>query len=282
MAQQGGAHHQAVQPLRATPPGPVALRRGNDEAYQSLAARAFTPIQMKRTVNSLNLPAEIWKSKNDLYDRAVGEGRKLHEAMLNALRTPKVLTGDWDKRYATSVDKDGRGNLDSAASQKYRDGDFYSTDTWSSNSDEIAYGNFFNLTSGVMIAGSNYAAKDKDVEGTRRVDNTEVLFRQMCLVSQFVTGDPYAAARGLKELYCSSIANTITMDTVYMLGQSIRERSKETEYTPPSDEFYALLYTPNCRRLAFMLKDFPEAFAGRTITGIVVGPNTGYAKVKLN
>jgi len=157
------------------------------------------------------------------------------------------------------------------------------------------YDNAIDTAEGSISADWNYANRDparisdadhRDEEGyvTRGLPNSEILWRQYFEASKqrfwfFKKSRAKAAMTELNTLKRHGVQNSVSLQAGYMaLPDGVTYQTAHT-WLPGSDEFNAVLGTPNCSGAAFMLGDHVDETGGKSIRHIRA---TGEADASFN
>jgi len=157
------------------------------------------------------------------------------------------------------------------------------------------YDNTIDTTEGSISADWNYANRDparisdvdhRDEEDyvTRGLPNSEILWRQYFEASKqrfwvFKERRAKAAMSELNTLKRHGVQNSVSLQAGYMaLPDGVTYQTAHT-WLPGSDEFNAVLGTPNCSAAAFMLGDHVDETGGKSIRHIRA---TGEADASFN
>jgi hypothetical protein len=186
------------------------------------------------------------------------KGAALWKDMEDAAKaaTPKDVdtTDAWKKRYTTEFSGIGTGNV-----------------TVSSGPPTIVapYTNVFSGELDALTAAKyNFRDLDKQVETkVEPLPNSEVLWHQHRLALEKV-GKSTRSPGDLTHITRAEVGNDETCKVVSIVHEGAFGSPRE--FKPGTPDFEALLYTPNVRPAAFMLKDHPSL--KRTITRITTTP----------
>ncbi|KAI9653897.1 MAG: hypothetical protein M1831_005582 [Alyxoria varia] len=209
----------------------------------------------------------------DEFSSAKDTGKSLYEDLQNVLKdsNAKDKTGgdkkleDYKERWSNGKDKlappvDLRDELNSLGAGIGNE--YYQLELLSRNGDKVVFDNEWSVSQGVIIANDNDRGND-DRPTDDQLSLGEALFWEYDKLAKKDSED----IKKMKYHFRHSITNDLTqkiIDEVYKRLE--KDRSKEAlEIKPTSDEFFALLGTPNGRATAVMLKDHPVALGKKNI-----------------
>jgi len=133
------------------------------------------------------------------------------------------------------------------------------------------YINYINIDNGTITACINWRDKDGRYDG-KPLPNSEILYHQLLSVLKDRWIDP--SNFNLTRVIRGTIINEETCNTLdcsITLPRNVQSTRNFTyQFARGSDEYYAILGTPNAYSTLFLLKQHPSIFAEREITSIEV------------
>ena len=194
------------------------------------------------------------------FDTFVTAGKKLYANMQQRLTVEESdldTSKEFGERYNTKPEQDqppDQAVKKPAFGMKYK--------TASKGTEATAYENYMNVRGGVMGASYNFNTYDKN-EKAMQLPNSEILWNQYKMDAEQRGGE----VRGLNEIWRLSIASN-AQKVFAMCDVRLSQRSTGKRFDPPTDEFYALLATDNCKGISFMVTQHKQALGGKAIVGI--------------
>jgi hypothetical protein len=244
------------------------------------------------------LPA-IWAGLRDVYATYLGKGQALWNRLQAALEDydvdPSAMTaslqqlrGVYERRhrehYATAV-REGEGGLHSVSSSGFVD----------KPPDAVPQPNIYltnvDLTHGILNVIRSYATSDEarihDVDEKRKsaehvdigLPLSEILWQQYLETARstlWVVRDARARAMAqeISGITVHQSSNAITQQVVFMAyPDGTKWDTSDRTWMPDSEEFKAILATPNVAMAVHMLLDHMDEIGGKTITKLVTRGN---------
>jgi len=282
LALQGSVGNRAVQRLladagvaRRVPPVPVTSMAGSAPVVQCKRDAIYED--------------ELDRDEGEIYDESKERGEKLEaklsewkakrakwisgeEARPGKLSKSERTSGRMNERgYKTSTELAGKGGTIKMKTGRGRN----------APGGELAtpYDNLYDPQSGLFTAANNFKNLDTDEELPEPMPNSEVIWHQFrtalkteALNSSYPTlalgrrtfgpgqrkssHDKVSTEGKLRSIRRDKVINKVTRDTIFWCDQGLEvmeNRSEPVTVTPGSDDFSALLGTPNGNSAAWLL-----------------------------
>ncbi|MEM8998812.1 MAG: hypothetical protein AAGB24_00990 [Bacteroidota bacterium] len=150
------------------------------------------------------------------------------------------------------------------------------------------YENYFDLgENGEIVAESNWRDKDKESGAKdKSIPNNIMLWKQYELAAKNRelrgVGSEASAYENLKLITRHNIANSETVNTVKMAyGANAKWDKDVVQFLPGSEQFFAIIGTPNCKSIVRMLNERVSKLK-KTIEGVEVIPgDIGSVSIKI-
>ncbi len=242
------------------------------------------------------------------YDSCLAKGTRYWDGLQDKIATynsedsEELIEGLTEKR--ASYDKRFKSNYSTRKTAENEEG-FKTLTSWgkekffSKKNPTADYANHFNVEEGIIEAAHNYATADKarirdaenaDTEGysKRGLPNSEVIWQQyksaaMPNSGKNRDGRAVEAMQALSKISRVQVANASTQQTAYKaLPDGKSDWTSAHTWDAGSEEFLALLGTPNCSGAAFMLSDHVDQLDGKNINNISLIPDDRDLKLDIN
>jgi hypothetical protein len=231
---------------------------GREEQLLSLSEQAqFASIERKTPISEV---PEKWL-KAFLVARGYTALEKVNSFPNEDINTQEVFNSRYKSEIKETEYEDGKLELEIITAPKSER--FFYTN--------YSYKNFVDIEKGVITAIDNFKNRDAKHDG-EPLPNSEIFYNQLLAVLRDQQIDPskFNLTRVIREM----ITNP---DTCGTLDCCIRNRKNMQftrgsiyRFTKDSDEYYALLGTPNVYGTLYLLRQHPSLFGKKEITGIEV------------
>lgn len=218
--------------------------------HQNDSINAF-PIQAKRAKLD-GEEQEDYAALLSNYTAMVAKGKTISTSVDKAPEKDKAgITEAFQKRYDSFVEGD--------------DG-MITVKTKPKSVERVSYYNLFLPETGAIKAIANYKTYDeedgekvKELNGTAALNNSDILMNQWILAKEkYKKNKEIKDDLPLKTIVRAGVMNKDTIKIVNMI-HSEENLNAEVKSTSGSDDYYALISTPNVRPAAFMIKDYKKS-----------------------
>jgi hypothetical protein len=195
---------------------------------------------------------------------AVAKGRAIIEKV-NCLMDGDINTKkDFDDRYKNKIEEIKKGVFEVATSVKTKE--------------FMDYLNHIDIKKGRIIAFGNFRNLDAKEGNGKPLPNSEIFYNQLLLVLRHQQIDP--STFNLTQVIRENISNEETSNTLNCSIETysdVPSASKRIyQFGKGSDEYYAILGTPNAYGILYLLKQHPSVFGKKEITRIEVKKHRDY------
>jgi len=220
----------------------------------------------------------IWTKLNNEYDgcKTKGDGYwaslQVKIADYKDVGKKTGLVSDLDSKRASNSSKfaDNYSNtIENLSATKYRvntegyDPDAGAKPVVSTGKYKGDYSNEFDIGSGEIKAAWNFAEDDKARAAGKGINNSEILYRQYREAAEEyykTDGDKDAkvnsAIKGISKITRDNVINDTTLAVLYIAyPNGVKPSDEDKTWNTTSDEFKAILGTPNAKSTPFLLMD---------------------------
>ena len=144
------------------------------------------------------------------------------------------------------------------------------------------YINYIDIKDGKIRAKSNFRDSNSDAKtgSGNPLPNSEILYNQLLLVLRHQQIDP--STFNLTQVIRENISNEETRNTLNCCTKTYSDvpsaNKRIYQFVKGSEEYYAILGTPNAYGILYLLKQHPSVFGKKEITRIEVKKHRDYNK----
>ena len=238
----------------------------------------------------------IYDKVSDIYDENLNKGTRYWNTLNNALDSFEAEDNSefleaQNKKHADYDLKFNENYVSNIGSDQDSNGVNVGSNGLASDGDQIdpgkdvPYSNLLDFEDNSISANHNYAERDmareqdvkmKDVQGYRKrgLPNSEILWQQYKHAAKsqfwfFKESRAKSLMKGLSTIKRRQVQNTATQMTILFALPDGKTNLEATHaWQAESEEFLAMLGTPNCSGAAFLLTDHVDELDGKSITEI--------------
>jgi hypothetical protein len=248
------------------------LSRIKDQAISQPEQVQLAEINRRTPVSAV---PEKWQ-KAFIIARGYAVSEKVSNLPKKDIYTYKTFNDQYKNRIEEITEKDKNSNLPKKdiieeIEEKDSKGKFKVTTWWFKEKTQSAHINYIDIDNGVITADNNFRNHDTR-DGCKTLPNSEIFYHQLLLVLKQQHIDP--SNFHLTQVIRKGIDNKETRHTldccITPLKSAQSTNNTTYRFAKGSDEYYAILGTPNAYSTLFLLKQHPSTFGNREITSIEV------------